>query len=57
MTSDDKRHAATAHFAQARESINTVFDRAEELREALQALCAAAGGSDVLRAAVDVLER
>lgn len=57
MTTDDKRQAATAQFTRANDAINTVFDRADELRETLRGVSAAAASADLVRAARDVLDR
>ena len=54
--STDKRHAATAHYAAGTAAINAMFDRADNLRDLLDQIRAAAGDSDVVHAARDVLE-
>jgi len=51
----EKRQAATEHYAIAK-TINTVFDRCDELRAVLAVIASTCAGADPVRAARDKLE-
>lgn len=54
MSSIERRNAATEQYATATNAINTLFDRADELRHLLGQIENSAQRTDPLRAASDV---
>lgn len=51
-----RRQTATQQYAIATATINTMFDRDDELRDTLTAIATTAAGTDPLRAAHDIAE-